>query len=133
MSNDEKNKFFNEHPRIAQFEDRLTSFCELSEDEQEDVIEDFIEKHVPEARDLDDYDLDDYDLDDMLDRYCEMTDEQKDDFFSMHEKSEDHLAKMNEYCELDDDAKMKFIEEHRNEYQSHMKDKMSEYKKEHKI
>ena len=100
MSNDEKNKFFNEHPRIVQFEDRLTSFCELSEDEQEDAIEDFIEKHIPETSDHDDNDLDD-----MLDRYCEITDEQKDDFFfSMHEKSEDHLAKMNEYCELDDDA-----------------------------
>ncbi|MGH1566493.1 MAG: hypothetical protein ACRBB5_03530 [Nitrosopumilus sp.] len=62
-----------------------------------------------------------------------MTDEQKNNFVSIHEKSEDNLAKMNEYCELDEDQRDAFIDEHRDEYKSQMKDKMSEYKKEHKM
>lgn len=185
MTSDEKDTLFVDHPRIAQFEDRLANYCELSEDERNDAIEDFIEEHIPEARD--------YDFDDILDRYCKMTDEQKKDFASMYDKPEDHIAKanayceldegerdayldqhedefrmqhdkdmqdkldrycemsdsdkreflakydktadhterMNMYCELDEEGRMNFIDEHRDEYISHLKDKMSEYKTEH--
>ena len=190
MSEDEKELFFEDHPRIAKFKDRLTDFCELDEDKQEEAIKNFIKEHVPEARDHDDYDHED-----KLDRYCEMTDEEKDYFISMYDKGEDHLAKMDayceldedqrdayldelkdgykmhsakdmrdilerycemsdedkraflaehykntdhaekmdRYCELDEDERMDFIEEHRDEYKSHMKDKMSDYKKEYKM
>jgi len=63
MTDEEKDTLFDDHPRIAQFKERLANYCELSNDERDDAIEDFIEEHIPEARDY----SDDYDLDDMLD------------------------------------------------------------------
>ena len=127
MSDEEKNAFFEDHPRMAQFKDRLTNYCDLSEDERDDAIEDFIEKHIPKARDYDDYDLDD-----VLDRYCEMTDEEKSKFASMHDNADDHIAKVNAYCELDDeDERDAYIDEHEDEFRmSHdkkMKEKLEQY------
>ena len=66
--------------------------------------------HVPEARDYDDY------LEDKLDRYCEMTDMEKRDFISEHERAEDHMTKMNAYCELDEDERDAYIDEHEDEF-----------------
>ncbi|MFB5612218.1 MAG: ABC transporter substrate-binding protein [Nitrosarchaeum sp.] len=118
MTNEEKRQFFADHPRIAQFKDRLANFCELSEDEREVAIEVFIEKYIPEARDNESYDLDD-----ILDRYCEMSDADKKDFISTHDKSYDHVAKMNAYCELDEDQRDAYIVEHKDEYKKyHEKD-----------
>ena len=126
MTDEEKNTFFEDHPRIAQFKDRLANYCELSEDERDDAIEDFIEKHIPEARDYDDYDLDD-----MLDRYCEMTDEEKIKFASMHDKADDHIAKVNAYCQLDEDEQDAYYDEHEDEFRmshdKHMKEKLEQY------
>ena len=123
MTDDEKDTLFADHPRIAQFEDRLTDYCELSDDERDDAIEDFIDEYIPETRD--------YDFDDMLDRYCEMTDEQKQDFASMHDKSEDHIAKVNAYCELDEDERDAYIEQHEDEFRMQhdrdMQDKLDQY------
>ena len=42
MTDTEKEQFFLDHPRIAQFKDRLLSICEQSEDEQKIAIEEFI-------------------------------------------------------------------------------------------
>jgi len=64
---------------------------------------------------------DEYDKDmrDKLDRYCEMSDQEKRDFISEHEKAEDHVAKMNEYCELDEVQRDAYIKEHKDEYKMH--------------
>ncbi len=64
---------------------------------------------------------DEYDKDmrDKLDRYCEMTDQEKRDFISEHDKAEDHVAKMNEYCELDEVQRDAYIEKHKDEYKMH--------------
>jgi hypothetical protein len=32
MTVDEKDQLFHEHPRLAEFEERLTNYCELDED-----------------------------------------------------------------------------------------------------
>ncbi len=61
----------------------------------------------------------------MIDRYCEMTDQEKRDFISEHDKAEDHVAKMNEYCELDEDGRMKLIEEYKSQMTNKMMDKYS--------
>jgi len=58
-----------------------------------------------------------------LDRYCEMTDQEKIDFISEHDKAADHVAKMNEYCELDQVQRDAYIEEHKDDYKmNHDKD-----------
>jgi hypothetical protein len=40
----EKEQFFLDHPRIAQFKDKLANFCEISEDEHKTDMEDFIKE-----------------------------------------------------------------------------------------
>lgn len=117
MNANEKENFFNEHPRIAQFEDRLTIYCNLSEEERDDAIEGFLEKHFPEAKNYDRYDLDD-----MLERYCDLTDIEKKDFLSSNEIAEEHVTKMNEYCELNEEERETFIEEQEDEYEMYHKD-----------
>ena len=126
MNVSEKENFFNKHPRIAQFEDRLEIYCNLSEEEREDAIEEFVEKHFPEAKEHDRYDLED-----MLERYCDLTYVEKEDFLSMNEIAEEHVAKMNEYCELNEEEREEFIDEHEEEYERHhekdMREKLEEY------
>ena len=125
MNSSELAIFFDEHPRIAQFEDRLTNYCDLSEDEREDAIEEFIEEHVPQTREYDD------DLEDKLERYCEMNSSERTEFIKMHEKTEDHVTKMNEYCDLSEDEREVFIKEHEEEYEMHhdknMREKLETY------
>jgi len=70
----------------------------------------------------------DKDIRDKLNRYCEMTDEEKRAFLAEHEKAEEHADRMNAYCELDEGARIAFIEEHRDEYKSQMKGKMDKGK-----
>ena len=111
---------------LHNFEDRLTIYCNLSEEERDEAIEEFVEKHFPEAKNHDRYDLDD-----MLERYCDMTDVEKKDFLSMNEIAEEHVTKMNEYCELNEEEREAFIEEHEDEYEMHhkkdMREKLEEY------
>ena len=76
--------------------------------------------------DRDDYDDSRYgkhDLDNKLDRYCEMTDEEKRDLISKHDKTKEHVDRMNAYCELDEDERDVYIEEHKAEFKmNHDKD-----------
>jgi len=125
MTDEEKRQFFADHPRLEQFAERLANYCELSEDERDDAIDNFIRDHIPEARDYDDK------LEDKLDRYCEMTDEEKRELISKHDKSEEHVDRMNAYCEMSEDERDAYIDEHEDEYKSQMKDKMDKVKGKH--
>ncbi len=125
MAEDEKEAFFADHPRIAEFADRLAEFCLIeSEDEREDAIENFVEEFLPEIKEHD-YHMDyKKDMRKHLEKYCEMTDEEKKAFVEEHDKAEDHVDKMNKYCTLDEDGRIDFIEEHKDEYKAHMKKQM---------
>jgi len=105
MAEDEKEAFFADHPRIAEFADRLAEFCLIeSEDEREDAIENFVEEFLPEIKEHD-YHMDyKKDMRKHLEKYCEMTDEEKKAFVEEHDKAEDHVDKMNKYCTLDEDG-----------------------------
>jgi len=116
MTLEEKRKFFENHPRLEQFSDRLANICDLSGDERENAIDNFIRDHFPEEKDHDDYRTD---IREMADRYCEMSDEDKRAFIEEHDKAAEHIEKLNEYCSLDEDARKDFIKDH-------MKDKMTD-------
>jgi len=62
---------------------------------------------------------DNYDFDDRLEKYCEMSEEDKAAFIEKHDKAEDHQEKMTEYCLLDESEREAFIEEHKDEYKKH--------------
>ena len=119
MTDEEKLQLFADHPRLEQFSDRLTNYCNMDENEREDALENFIDEHEDELRKYHDEDIKE-----KLSRYCEMSDEDKRTFIEEHDKTEDHVAKMNKYCELDENDRINFIAEHRDEYKAHMKDKM---------
>jgi len=132
MNDKDKRQLFADHPRLKDFVDRLETYCQMSEDEREDAIDELIKEHFPELerQQLREY-SDEFhmnpekDMRVMLDKYCEMSDEDKKIFVKEHDKAEDHVEKMNQYCELTDETKrMDFIKEHIDEYFVHMKDRM---------
>ena len=129
LSDIKKRQFLTDHPRFTPFTERLTNYCDMSEDEQ-DTIDELIKEHEDKIRtELRDYSKDyrmDYkkDMRGHLDRYCEMPDEDKKAYVAEHDKAADKVEKMNRYCSLDEDSRMDFIEEHKDEYKAHMKDKM---------
>ena len=100
-------------------------------------MKDFIRIHITdEDRDYvrdnvwddDKYRMNDKDMKDKLARYCEMSDEDKRAFVAEHDKATDRVAMMDKYCELGEDARADYIKEHKDEYKSQMKDKMSDFK-----
>ncbi len=111
MTDEEKDQLFADHPRLAEFEERLTGLCELDEDEREDLIDEFIAEYFPNYEDHDDWDMDD-----ILERYCEMTEDEKSEFAKKYPMASDHQDKMEEYCLLDESEREAFIEEHKDEY-----------------
>ena len=73
---------------------------------------------------------DNYDFDDKLDRYCEMSEEDKAAFIEEHDKAEDHQEKMTEYCMLDETEREAYLEKHADEYKKHdynIREKMDRY------
>ena len=133
LTDEEQRQLLADHPRLAQFADRLANYCDLSEDEQ-DAIDELIEEHEDTIRYelrkyVDEYHMNsDIKMREHLMKYCEMSDANKKAFVAENNKAEDHVDKMNRYCELDENDRADFIEEHRNEYIAHMKDKMKDKK-----
>ena len=132
MTDEDKRQLLADHPRLASFSDRLANYCEMSEDEQ-DAIDELIEEHYGDKirSELRDYSKDyrmDYkkDMREHLEKYCEMSDEDRKAFVEENDKAQDHAEKMNRYCSLDEDDRMDFIEDHKDEYKAHMKEKMHE-------
>ena len=104
LTDAEKEQFFLDHPRIAQFKDRLANFCELSEDERKIAIEALLKEIAPEQKS-------DYNMADKLERYCEMSDADKEIFLAEHDKT-DLKDRMDAYCALDESGRDTYIAEH---------------------
>jgi len=119
MTDVEKKQLFEDHPRLAQFEERLASYCELDEVERDNLIDEFIAEHFPNYEERDDWDIDD-----MLDKYCEMSGEDKAAFLEKYPMVSDHQEKMDEYCSLNESGREAYVEEHKDEM-----DREHDYKK----
>ena len=130
-TDEDKRKLFSDFPRLAQFSDRLINYCEMSEDEQ-DAIEDLLENYKDEIIDnikkhTSEFKMDhDKNMREHMDKYCEMSDEDKRLFLTEHNKAEDHAEKMNQYCVADEDERIAFIEDNREEHKEHMKKMMED-------
>jgi arsenate reductase-like glutaredoxin family protein len=109
MSEEDKVAFLEKYPMASDHQDKMDEYCTLDEAGREA----FIEEHK------DEYKKHDYDMRNILDKYCEMTDEEKADLVGKHNKTEDHQEKMTEYCTLDEAGREAFIEEHKDEYKKH--------------
>ena len=140
---EDKNKFFENYPRLVQFQDRLENYCDLSEDEQE-VIEDLLEKNSEIRAHMDEYKKEHrMAVDEMkekhkeiadhkkeYERYCKMTESELAESIDDLEK----LEKISGWCDMtpeerDDykkkhhDAAMDFKEKHHKALEK-MKEKM---------
>ena len=130
-TDEDKRKLFSDFPRLAQFSDRLMNYCEMSEDEQ-DVIEDLLENYKDEIvanikEHTSEFKMDhDKNMREHMNKYCEMSDEDKSAFLTEHDKAEDHAEKMNQYCVADEDERITFIESNREEHKEHMKKMMED-------
>ena len=105
MTDAEKERLFVNHPRIVQFKDRLASICEQSEDQREIAIEALLEKIAPEIKS-------DYNRADKLEKYCAMSDAEKEAFVAEYDKT-DHKDRMDAYCALDESGRDAYIAEHK--------------------
>lgn len=104
MTDTEKEQFFLDHPRIAQFKDRLLNICEQSEDERKIAIEKFITEATEKKSDDN--------MADKLEKYCAMSDADKETFLAEHDKT-DLKDKMDAYCTLDESGRDAYIAEHK--------------------
>ncbi len=126
MTDTEKDQFFLDHPRIAQFKDRLLNICEQSEDERKTAIEKFIAESTEKKSD--------YNMADKLEKYCVMSDAEKETFLAEHDKA-DHKARMDAYCALDESGRDVYIAEHKmmidemQEKHEEIRDHKAEYQK----
>jgi len=122
MTDEEKQDLILKYDKSDELVVKMDAYCELDEDKRAA----YIEEHKDEFRMQHDRDMRD-----KLDRYCGMTDEEKQDLISKYDKSEDHIAKMNAYCELDEDKRAAYIEEHKDEFRmqhdKNIRDMMDRY------
>ena len=95
------------------------------ETEMEDEIKDTTDDKTDYETDEDnDRNIDDI-FREKLTMWCEMSDEEKSTTATKYDKTEDQVAKANNYCTLNDESdRAEFIAEHRDEFRTHMKDKM---------
>ncbi|MCJ8305876.1 MAG: ABC transporter substrate-binding protein [Nitrosopumilus sp.] len=113
MNADEKRDFVSKHDKTEEHLALMNEYCSL--DEAGKIA--FLEEHK-----------DDYKryhtnyMKDMADKYCEMSNEEKRNFISEHDKVAEHVDRMNAYCSLDDDARATYIDEHKDDYKMNHKD-----------
>ena len=127
MTEDEKDALFTEHPKFKEFEDKLVNFCSLeTEDAREDAIEAYIKEHIPEVRNHDDYDLDD-----LLDRFCAATDEDKRKLFLDFPRLAQFSDRLVNYCKMSEDeqdAIEDLLENYKDEINSNIREHITEFK-----
>ncbi len=128
MIDSDKMAFVEENDKTEDHIEKMNRYCEMDEDGRMDFIEEHRDEYVAHMKNKmnDKKHHMDYkkDMRAHLEKYCEMSDEDKKAFVAEHDKAEDHVEKMSRYCSLDEDGRMDFIEEHKDEYKAHMKDKM---------
>ena len=105
MTDTEKDQFFLDHPRIAQFKDRLANICDQSEDEREITVEALLDEIAPEQES-------DYNMADKLEKYCAMSDADKEKFLAEFDKA-DLKDRLDAYCALDESGRDAYIAEHK--------------------
>lgn len=137
MSDEDKHKFFEHHPRLAQFSERLANYCDLSDYSRDSKLKDFIRNNITDedrqkvkeyVKDLmKDHvkdKLTDADFREKLVQWCAMSDEEKRATAAEYDKTADQVAKANSYCTLSESDRADFISKHIDEFREHMKDRM---------
>lgn len=110
MTDEDKRQLLSEHPRLAEFSDRLTNYCEMSEDEQ-DAIDELIEEHGDKIKNelriyMKDKMTDKKHMD--YDRLCKMTESERVAEIDDSEK----LDRISDWCEMTPEEREDYKREH---------------------
>jgi len=114
MSEEDQAAFIEEHNKAEDHQEKMTEYCMLDETGREA----YLEKHA------DEYKKHDYNIREKLDKFCEMSEEDKAALTEKYPMASKYQDKMAEYCLLEDADRDAFIVE----FMDSMKDKMSDYK-----
>ena len=107
MTDEQKAELFDEYSKLAQYEELLSGYCSLDENERENLIEQFVKEYYPKYSEENDWDVEDY-----LDRYCLMSVEEKEQFVNDYPKFSDHQDDLEKYCSLDESQREEYLAEH---------------------
>ena len=125
MSPEDQTAFLEKYPMASDHQDKMTEYCLLDENGREA----FIEEHK------DEYKKHDYNMREKIDKFCEMSEEDRAAHLERYQKSEEHLSEIKEYCTLDDAGKDAFIDKFKDymmnktsDHRDYMKDKMCDPK-----
>ena len=155
MNIEQQRDFFTDYPDMAEYDEKLSVICDIvDKEERDDTLDDFIFDVVLARDDVeDDFDsefeeLDDEfnddgaeveddrddkydrhaDLDDRLEYFCDMTTDEKRQFFADHPRLAQFSDRLENYCDLSEDEREdkidKFVVEHKDIIRDYMKDKI---------
>jgi hypothetical protein len=102
----------------------MARYCEMTDEKQDDFRDSMMDKMDMLHDSMKDKMHTDKDMRHSLEKYCEMSEDDRAAYIAKHDKTEDKAAKMDSYCILDEDGRVDFIAEHLDEYKAYMKDKM---------
>ena len=114
MSPEDQTAFLEKYPMASDHQDKMTEYCLLDENGREA----FIEEHK------DEYKKHDYNMREKIDKFCEMSEEDRAAHLERYQKSEEHLSEIKEYCTLDDAGKDAFIDK----FKDYMMNKTSDHR-----
>jgi len=102
-----------------------TDEVEAEEIDEVDEMEEVETDDSDYTKDSDDYK--DYDRQkdhrEKADRYCNMSEEEREEHFAKYEEMHEYKAKLDEYCQLDESERDQYIEDHKDEIRDSMKEK----------
>jgi hypothetical protein len=119
---------------LDEFAEKLAIICEIEDDDEReeslDNVIDAIDLEVFDETDDDDRYEDNFDLDDLLDRYCELNDEDKRQLLADHPRLAPFTDRLANYCDLSEDeqdAIDDLIKEHGDKIRHELKAYSDEY------
>ena len=106
-----------------------TDEVEVEDIDEVDEMEEVETDDSDYTKDFDDYkDSDKYeDHREKADRYCNMSEEEREEHFAKYEDMREYKAKLDEYCQLDESERDQYIEDHKDEIRDSMKEKFERY------
>ena len=124
MTEDQRQEYITKHEKSDEHVSKMNDYCTLDEEGKQTFVEEHLGEYIAYQKSKKHYP----DMRTHLERYCGMTESEKVEYFAKNNKSEEHAEKVNQYCTMTEDEKTTFIEEHRDEYKQHMKEKMMKHK-----
>jgi hypothetical protein len=119
MSEEERREFLANHDDMRDNKAKIDEYCKIDESKREQYIRDQMKQMRDKMHDKVDY------MKDSFERYCQMSDAERDEFLAMHNKMTDEKRdQYDRYCSMTDEEKKQFKKEHQDMMKDNKKDHM---------